>query len=341
MLKMPVIRQYAFRHVATKLDHMNVDVGRVLSRNGIQDWRQVDEHTMIPVVHFMKALEAGARATGEETFAMMVAEDVGVEDFGDYGKAILSGMTVHEALNNMCLFVTSQAPTIEFWLSRRDNGVLICRKQLVAHPDLVKALTHVERYAMLLMLNIIRAGAGPEWTPTWVSLSTEKDDLFGQWSEFGEPSVEFCAPFSAIFVPDEVLILPLRGQKEAVPKAFSVAKRNLTRDMSDQEFVHDVRMLMDALLQQKSAKLSTLSNVTSMSQRTIQRRLAEGGQTFNSLLDQVRYQRAVIILDQEGASVAEAGELLGYEHPQHFIRAFRRWTGVTPGKYRKIRSKRG
>jgi AraC-like DNA-binding protein len=71
-----------------------------------------------------------------------------------------------------------------------------------------------------------------------------------------------------------------------------------------------------------------------MSTRTLKRRLADQGTTFSHVLDELRRQRALLLLANRELSINEIAGRLGYTEAANFTRAFRRWTGRTPAAYR-------
>jgi AraC-like DNA-binding protein len=71
-----------------------------------------------------------------------------------------------------------------------------------------------------------------------------------------------------------------------------------------------------------------------MSERTLQRRLAAEGATFNGLLEEARRTIAMSYLADRKLAAYEVSFLLGYREPATFFRAFKRWTGKTPQQYR-------
>ncbi|RXV66505.1 hypothetical protein C6W92_03300 [Roseovarius sp. A46] len=71
--------------------------------------------------------------------------------------------------------------------------------------------------------------------------------------------------------------------------------------------------------------------------RTLRRRLAEEGETFERLRDSVRYAVARELLELTDIPVAEVGGFLGFETPGVFSRAFRRWSGTSPSNWRRAR----
>jgi AraC-like DNA-binding protein len=70
-----------------------------------------------------------------------------------------------------------------------------------------------------------------------------------------------------------------------------------------------------------------------MSGRSLQRTLRGEGTSYQLLLDNVRRELAVRHLAVRGTSAAEVAFLTGFSEPSAFSRAFRRWTGLTPGAY--------
>ncbi|KVR83408.1 AraC family transcriptional regulator [Burkholderia vietnamiensis] len=76
--------------------------------------------------------------------------------------------------------------------------------------------------------------------------------------------------------------------------------------------------------------MTSLADALYVTERTLRRRLDKDGITFQSLLDDVRHQEAVRLLDEPTLSVAAIAERLGYSEPRSFRHAYRRWTGSTP-----------
>jgi AraC-like DNA-binding protein len=70
-------------------------------------------------------------------------------------------------------------------------------------------------------------------------------------------------------------------------------------------------------------------------QRTLQRRLAEAGTSFQGLRNRVRADIALKYLRQSSLQAAQIAEILGYSEPAAFMHAFRRQHGFTPSQARR------
>lgn len=81
--------------------------------------------------------------------------------------------------------------------------------------------------------------------------------------------------------------------------------------------------------------LQDIAQAEHVSKRTLIRRLASEGASYQSLLDEVRFEKACWLLRQTDVSIESVAHQLGYEDASNFGRTFRRWSGQTPTAYRQ------
>ena len=87
------------------------------------------------------------------------------------------------------------------------------------------------------------------------------------------------------------------------------------------------------LLNQFSA--SDIADAFGIQERTLHRRLQAAGTRFRHELDQVRESLSKQLLETSSLPIYEIAVSLGYADSSGFIRAFHRWTGVSPASWRK------
>lgn len=83
--------------------------------------------------------------------------------------------------------------------------------------------------------------------------------------------------------------------------------------------------------------LEWTARVAGLSARTLQRRLARERTSFSRLLDRARFQAAVELISESDARLVDVCVAVGYDSQSSFARAFRRWAGVSPSEYRRLR----
>jgi len=72
-----------------------------------------------------------------------------------------------------------------------------------------------------------------------------------------------------------------------------------------------------------------------LSERTLHRRLVDRGTSFGQILDRVRDHRARELLEKSTLPMDRIGEMLGFAETASFSRAFKRWSGVPPTRFRR------
>ena len=102
----------------------------------------------------------------------------------------------------------------------------------------------------------------------------------------------------------------------------------------DRLLVQQVRQAL-AAQPQRTHNASGLAAMLAMSPRTLHRQLREEGASLQALKDEVRCERAKALLYRSAKPVKQVAAATGFRNEKSFIRAFRQWTGVTPGEFRE------
>jgi len=90
----------------------------------------------------------------------------------------------------------------------------------------------------------------------------------------------------------------------------------------------------------RKVNVGTAARLMAVAPRTLQRRLAEEGVSFQEIVDAGRRESAERLLGDASLTVSEVGYVLGFTEPSAFHRAFRRWHGVTPMQFRRTNRER-
>ena len=97
-----------------------------------------------------------------------------------------------------------------------------------------------------------------------------------------------------------------------------------------------LRNLIQPYIAEGRIDLGMAAELLDISPRTLQRRLRLCGTSFSEMVQETRFHLAHAMLSDTSEMVRDVAMMSGYENPQHFSRAFRRMTGLTPSKYRRL-----
>src|SRR5688572_22729670 len=93
-----------------------------------------------------------------------------------------------------------------------------------------------------------------------------------------------------------------------------------------------LELVRRALATAENLSLQELARALGMTPRTLQRRLKAEGTSYRVIVDQIQLEFAARALS-DSTSACNAGNALGFSEPAAFWRAFKRWTGTTPGRF--------
>ncbi len=194
----------------------------------------------------------------------------------------------------------------------------------------------VDETAIAALVTFTRALAQGESRLSLVSfINPAPADATPYEAFFGCP-VQFAQATTQVVLPVEYLALPLRAPDPALRELLDQqAETLLSRLPCEDEFERALRVAMSQAITDGHAQLETVAAHLHRAPRTLQRQLAELDLGFQELLDDTRRRMAENYLRDEGLTLADIAQLLGYGEQSAFQRAFKRWTGQTPRQFRK------
>lgn len=101
------------------------------------------------------------------------------------------------------------------------------------------------------------------------------------------------------------------------------------------EFVAQLEVVIADNLESGDISLVDMAKAMKISPRTLQNRLELLGVTYRQVLDRVRMRQAQLHLSDPAMSLLDVTVLLGFTQQSAFQHAFKRWTGASPGSYRR------
>lgn len=147
--------------------------------------------------------------------------------------------------------------------------------------------------------------------------------------------VTFDRPAAVITFSNEMLTLPVVQDEASLEKWLrdSPADLLMLRDYGT-TVADQVRRILERGLRGPWPTPDEAASQLSMSAQNMRRLLREEGTSVTKIKEELLRDAAVTALVRGEETVAHLAERLGFSEPSAFHRAFRRWTGSSPGAYR-------
>ena len=298
---------------------------------GIDDLHRIlssDDAASIAIEELEVAIEWFLESTQKPWLTMGFAQRTNFQQLALFGPLIASCKTVKEAVDLFQQYLPLLHPLMGF--SVEFTNKVLCIRYGKQNPVPVKPF-----YAEIVL------GALPVWAER---LTGQRFDAHSVWFRHAEPyyadkyrehfhcEVLFNKPYDALWGSVGFLELPVLS---ASPKYHAKIKEQASEHLQSIETVSAAikSLILSGLPEEISVE--EVSRALNLSERTLQRKLAEEQTNFKALKQTVRKEEAIRLLETTKLSIEQIAFNLGYEQRSSFSAAFLRWTGVTPVKWRE------
>ncbi|WP_350448612.1 AraC family transcriptional regulator [Pseudomonas solani] len=170
-----------------------------------------------------------------------------------------------------------------------------------------------------------------------IDLRCAAPDYIEDYRVMFSDNLRFGRPRTRLLFNADCLALPVRRGERELKRFLGGAPANiLVRYRDPQSLAARIRAYLRSLRPERWPDLEALSSHFYMAPSTLRRKLALEDQSYQALKDQVRRDLAIARLDSGEGNFAELAFELGFADASAFYKAFRKWTGTTPGQYRDL-----
>jgi len=264
------------------------------------------------------------RSTKNLGLALARVTPIGAFPLLDY--LVLTSDTVREAVHQLIRYFRLVGNPLVMEIHEDQDPVRIEVRQ-GGSPDSVE-------YNAALMVFHLRAETDGPFEAAGIFMRHTPGDR-DEWDHAAGCPVHANAPWDGVAISQAVWRLPMRRRDPVLRDVLQArADDVLTRLPAREGLAHDVQRALATRVAGGDTRIDSVARQLAMSGRTLQRRLAADGVSYQELLDDARKEAAGRYLTQLPLAIGEVAYLVGYSEPAPFHRAFKRWYHVTPEQFR-------
>lgn len=286
----------------------------------------------VPMSQWRQWLETVDQHEGHRpALGIRIAEGIRAQHFGVVGYAALACANLGEALQRMERFHASVYDANPATVSMRGDAVCIEWGVARGRPGAL-----ADETAIASLVQLMRDLAGRHIPLRAVEFVNPAPPDLRPYTAFFGGDVRFDQPVTRLVLEAAWLAQPLRKSDPALLSMLDQQAETLLQRVAQVPSAVDAwRRTLVPLIRQGRTTLAELAQAHHTSPRSLQRRLADQGTTFQALLDDTRRHLAEAHLREGRLDLAEIALLLGYSEQSAFTRAFRSWTGLPPAQWRR------
>ena len=295
---------------------VGLDPSRMLADAGLGSDALREPDLRIPAERVALLLENSAAASGQEAFGLRMAETRQLSNLGPVGLLIRDQPTLRESLFVLLRYHAMLNGSLSLMIEESAGVVIIREAVIVGSPQPVRQAIEL---AIGVILRLMRQSLGATWRPRRVCFAHPAPrDTSVHLRVFG-PCVEFNHDFDGIVCAKTDLDAP---NPSADPAMARYAQQLLDVAMATQgpTILDDVRRTVLLLLPSGRCSIEQVAAHLGVVCRTIQRRLADQGMSFSSLVNELRVELATRHVMECERPLTEVAAMLGFSAPSGFSR---------------------
>lgn len=319
------------------LGRQGLDTAALLELVQLSPQTLVQRDQRIAASVYLELLGHGVRLTGDEQLGLHLGEAVRPGYYGVLGYLIMSCATLADALHRQARYAALVGNLGQVELA--DEPPRPGMEPLVAlswRPLLAQQARQLSEETLAGWVTFGHWISGLDMPPTEVRFQHAAPVDCAEYQRIFRCPVLFEQADNALVFPKRLLATAL-GQADAQVRAMldAYADRLLGEIQQGHSVLDRARLELSRQLPELGADLQQIAARLALSPRTLQRRLREAGLSFSQLVDETRQQLVLHYLCDPALELAEIAFLVGFSEPASLARAFRRWTGQSPGEYRR------
>ncbi|WP_017938114.1 AraC family transcriptional regulator [Zestomonas thermotolerans] len=283
------------------------------------------EHDSAPL--FWQALP---EITGDPDIGLHLGEAMKPRLLDVVGYLMLASSDLQQALDSLVRFQAILSGGLLARLQVEDDEArLVIDLNYLGHPPLRQQM---ECLALLLikLLGFLTDGefrlSGLHFRHAQPRRTAEHRRLFGLLPCFGQAH-------DCLLFPAALLRRPSRTANPGLHALLSAHARRELDGLLESQLLNRLRYLLGVRLAGGDCSLAACAAELGMSAAGLQRALAAQGSSLRQVRESVRQQRARELL-RRGVAIREVARACGFAELSPFYRAFRRWYGETPERFR-------
>lgn len=293
-----------------------------------------NEELRISLPAYAHLLESSAKLTGCNDIGLQMADWQDISLLGPIAIAMQNAATIGEGLKVCQQFLHTHSPGIRLSIitDTPQTNVVTLRLVLVL-PAQLKAVQLLEQ--CLADLFNFTTWMSPDTVP-WLATHLPHAQLAStkRYVEVFKMPPKFEQPWAELQVPSAFLDWSLTNASEDIHQ-LCVEYLQLRYSPQHQTVAEQVAAVLTKALSSTRGSREAVAKLLAMHPRTLQRRLANEGTTYQQILDDVRQAESLKWLTESNTPLAHIPAFLGLADQTVFTRSCQRWFGTTPAAIRK------
>ncbi len=312
------------------MEDSGIDPAPLFRKHGIESTAVFDPGSRISYLKLDRVMGEAVEQSGDPFFSLREADYLLPSHLGPLGFAWLASTSLRSAFQRVQRYIKVLHENMQVTMHDSEDALVVSFN--LDAPSVNSY--HRDIGHLAIMTRMCRFNYGDQWNPLRVTVAhPAPPDQSYFYSLFRCP-VDFGAEDNSLHIDLRQADKRLTGASKQLAQLHDHIVVRYLAHLSRKDIVNRVKAAILDGLGDGAATESSIAQTMNTSIRNLNRKLSNEGTSFKTLLMEIRRELAEQYISQGMRSVSEVAYLLGFSEPSNFTRAFKRWTGKSPGEFR-------
>ena len=321
-----------YRAIIEVAREAGVDVEGLLRKLGYTEQQLLDPATRLSPEEGRKLARLLTARVRDPALGLRAAERLRPADADLVGYLLQNAAHPLDALDQFARFARLLGDTAACTIERKSGRVTI----VLGLTDGRRMVPEGADYYTAGVFKFVRELVPGIALPLHVNVARPRPSRPATWEQFFGCPVSFGGRSCQLVYDEARLVTKTTGSD---PRLAALLEREAHRALEelppDGDVVQRVHAHIERRLETGEYALPHVAVALGMSERTLRRRLRDAGLSYRALLDEVRRDVALALVEKEQGNLTAIAQRVGFADTTAFARAFRRWTGSAPQAFRR------
>lgn len=218
------------------------------------------------------------------------------------------------------------------WEIRREPGLV----SLILRLEERRTISYrfIYQSMLLIWLRLVNWFIGEELRPKAVRFSFPEKNIDSHLRYLFGDAIEFSSQSNEIVFDERAVDVPFTGTQEEIRSMLKDNQNMMLIRTTAEPFTKQTRRLLVLHRENGWLKQNEIAETLGLSENLYWRKLKKEGATYNAILNGLKRDFALRLLADPNLTVERVASQLHFSELSAFNKAFKKWTGTTPGRYR-------
>lgn len=322
--------------LVTHIKRKSVNASQILKELNLEAYlyKSVDKDGSTDQELFLDILHKTEEIFDDKLFSAETGSYIHPNDFGILGLILMNCPTYGDAIDLGYRYQHLVNESLSRYPYRDGHTILSRINDTNLSAEYVRPYAELE-FSMLVSFSHFLTGDFFSKVPITLCFRHKKAVSENRYKEIYKTEIKFSQDYNEFNMHEIVCKTSLYGANPQVLNMLMGRVEDIEHVRGvQQSFLNKVIVFVQTKIIHGVPLLQDCALAFDMSESTFKRRLAESNMSYQHVVDHVRFSIAKNVLENKNLSIEDVSCILGFSSISSFSRSFKRWSGISPMKYR-------